>query len=507
MLGALLLALGGHADGVVRHRAQLRQLGVWALPAEPLNGLILSVSDGSLLAGDGWVFGEPVGGWEPASNPARLTAGGSAVSGSVAVGVSGDATVSPPSPTYEAVSVALAEGWGGSVGPSAKLMASDGAFLQTPAISGDTIVAAGIDPSTSIPTGPLYVFVRPSAGWSGTITESARLIDPTGRGYLQASISGHTVVAANGVGRVDVFTEPRNGWSGTIRPSATLADPQGEPVEPAVVAGQTVVAGADVFTEPARGWTGTIKPAARLLLQGRLAMMQSSLETVSDGVVAFAAHALGPEHACPCDAVVWVFTKPAGGWTGTLAAQPALSAHVATAGPQIALDQSQLFVGIENTITGYNVNGAFGRHVKPRLSGAVLTGLKSDAPRIAFIVSTLARARIQSVTLHPPPGLSFAHLPRGRLDHLHLVGGTYSTAISRDRLTIVLDNAPRRAIVTIPSRALREGVRLQREVRAMHAHSREHPRQQRKLTRLKLTVVVHDPYGTATTLRVHLAAN
>jgi hypothetical protein len=328
-----------------------------------------------------------------------------------------------------------------------------------------------------------------------------------GRGYLQASISRHTIVAARGADQVDVFTEPRTGWSGTIRPSATLADPQGEPVAPAVVSGQTVGGGADVFTEPARGWTGTIKPAARLLRQGGPAMAQDGLEAVSDGIVTFAGHALDAEHTCPCDAAVWVFTRPPGGWSGTLATQPVLSAHIATAGPKVALDGDQLFVGVDNTVTAYNVSGAFGHEVKPRLTNATLSGLRIDAPRLTFRVSTLSGTSIQSITLHPPAGLSFAHVAAKRVDRVRLVAGPYSATITRAKLTIVLGAASHHATVTIPSRALRESVRLEREVRGAQAYDRRHPHHRRKLPSLKLIVAVHDPYGVTTTLQAHLATN
>ncbi len=68
----------------------------------------------------------------------------------------------------------------------AKLTASDGAtndfFGRSVAVSGDTIVVAAVgdDIGANINQGSTYVFVKPAGGWSGALTESAKLIAADG---------------------------------------------------------------------------------------------------------------------------------------------------------------------------------------------------------------------------------------------------------------------------------------------------------------------------------------
>ena len=136
-----------------------------------------------------------------------------------------------------------ASGWSDET-EAATLIASDGRagdrFGSSVAISGKTVVVGS--GSGALPYGnSLYVFTRPPGGWSGTLHERARLIvSGQAVGALGAvAISADTIAVGapqlglggpSGRGAVYVFNKPTRGWSGTIYPSAklTTAHPAGD---------------------------------------------------------------------------------------------------------------------------------------------------------------------------------------------------------------------------------------------------------------------------------------
>ena len=324
----------------------------------PNNDLFFSLAASGqtvVASGEGaaYVFTEPAGGWSSETEPAALTAptGGSvAISGQVVVSSGGgiDAAyvfVSPsagwsnqtPAATLTAAGPAVtsssgrprprARSWSrarrkrwsdpmttrgrctrspgrqaarSSEPESAKLIASDGTagdyFGSIVAISGDTVVAGSAGPSVCttaecpslLPSGRvLHVFAKPPGGWSGTVTESAKLTvaQPDVGGFDAVAISANTIVArplpASGANIPErtlyVFTKPAAGWSGTAMPSATLVVSRGAlsgGVGPSIaISGRDIFASAStshnnalvfVFHRPNRGWTGIIHQHATL---------------------------------------------------------------------------------------------------------------------------------------------------------------------------------------------------------------------------------------------------
>ena len=128
-------------------------------------------------------------------------------------------------------------GWTNAV-QSAHLFASDGGlsdqFGEAVAISGNTVVvgAHNADTAGALNTGAAYVYVKPPAGWSGSRTESARLVAANAPVSLQlggaVAISGNTVVAgapsfSGARGAAYVFTAPGGIWTGTVNESARLS--------------------------------------------------------------------------------------------------------------------------------------------------------------------------------------------------------------------------------------------------------------------------------------------
>ncbi|HET7451387.1 MAG TPA: hypothetical protein VFL12_01480, partial [Thermoanaerobaculia bacterium] len=156
---------------------------------------------------------------------------------------------------------------------TATLMASNGdAFFGTRvAISGNVIAIAG--------GYGVYVFLRPAGGWTGTLTENARLEG----GFGRVAFAGTSIAApiSSGIG---VFNEPSSGWSGTVPASAILfpsdeanpgSDSYGSSLagsaDVIVVAAAEVPTGghidageAYVFVEPPGGWSGVLTESARL---------------------------------------------------------------------------------------------------------------------------------------------------------------------------------------------------------------------------------------------------
>ena len=129
-------------------------------------------------------------------------------------------------------------GWTGALTEDAKLTASDGAadhgFGFSVAISGDTVVAGALgDDSFS---GSAYVFVRPVGGWAGSLTENAKLTASDGAANdlfsTSTAISGNVVVAGAAFGSsAYLFVEPVGGWAGSLTEDAELTASDGDPAD------------------------------------------------------------------------------------------------------------------------------------------------------------------------------------------------------------------------------------------------------------------------------------
>lgn len=186
------------------------------------------------------------------------------------------------------------QGWGSDQpGKVAQLTASDALNEQWPhfgagvAMSGDTIAVYA--------NYKTYVFVEPAGGWTNA-TENARLHAPKGYsfqgtttdfGYI--AMDGDTIVAniynfndpQGQIGGAAIYVKPASGWTGDIKPVAVLTDGQfndglGQYI---AISGDTIVMGARgavvdgiaqagavyVYEKPANGWTTTGTPTATLV--------------------------------------------------------------------------------------------------------------------------------------------------------------------------------------------------------------------------------------------------
>jgi hypothetical protein len=443
-------------------------------------------------SGDAFVYTTPSSGWPSiAPGQAQLIDSGGQQLG--AVGVSGATAVALAKGTpYSGDRVDVFEqpsaGWVGSLKEAATLTPSDGAPLYSVAVDGSTVVALG----GTWQHATAYVFSAPAGGWTGTLHEVAKLQVPGYAYQATVSVQGATVVvdgSLSGVtvvssGTAYVFSQPPGGWSGSLTPTATLAPPSWQQGE------------AHIYLEPSSGWVGSVRPAARLLGAGPGMAISGSTVALSE-----VAYPTSRYEFCPCSASVLLFTKPPGGWSGTLSARPALTAETDEAGAlPVALEGNVLFAGGQPVPNFY---GEAGLGVF-QITGPILESpFTPGSPTGHLRVSGLARGRprltlglqaglygppIQSFSLALPSGLRFSrHFLRG-LGHL---GTAIRVHLRRGRLVVTFVGYQAQSF-TLPvgSRSLIESSRLRG--RARH----------RGRGRLHFVVRVTDASGALTRLAI-----
>ena len=270
---------------------------------------------------------------------------------------------------------------------SAKLTAAGGVandhFGRSVAVSGDTIVVGAASP------GRAYVFVRPSAGWSGTRTQTATLTasgGAAGDGFgSSVAINGDTIVVGApdstvglnaGQGRAYVFVKPITGWSGTRTQTATLTASGGAAGDgfgsSVAIDGDSILVGAPnsfvglnagqgrayVFVKPVAGWSGTRSQTAELTVSGGAAgdHFGSSVAIGSDTALAGAPDSAVGLHAGQGRA--YVFVKPVAGWSGTRSQTAELTAFGGAAGDHfgssVAIGSDAALVGAPDSFVGLN---------------------------------------------------------------------------------------------------------------------------------------------------------
>jgi hypothetical protein len=241
----------------------------------------------------------------------------------------------------------------------AALTASDGAAGDNfgfVAADGDTIVVGAYldDVDTNVDQGSAYVFVKPAGGWGGPLTEQARLLAADGAAGdqfgLQVAVAGDVIVVGarmadvagqNARGAAYVFVKPEGGWSGTVLHSAKLTagdglanDLFGDRV---AISGDTIVVGARfddhppgclqctfvidagsayVFVKPVAGWIGNLTQSATLRANDTTPNQQFAVSVAVEGDTV-AVGAFLADSGFADRGAVYVFVKPAAGWSGT----------------------------------------------------------------------------------------------------------------------------------------------------------------------------------------------
>jgi hypothetical protein len=293
--------------------------------------------------GAAYVFVKPGGGWSGTlAEDARLTAWGAAafsdfgssvsVAGSTVV-VGAHGADGERGAAY--VFVEPAGGWSGALTQDAKLISSAfGAYSRfgnSVAVSGDTVVVgAESEDAVDVNSGAAYVFVEPGGGWSDVRTENAKLLatDTVAHDELGASIaiSGSAIVvgatgnagAHGDSGSAYVFVEPAGGWSGTLSEDAKLIGPDAFWLDSfghaSAISGDTVVVGhhdgytVHVFEKPLGDWSGTLSRDAELFASHHPSTQFGRSVGVSGGTAVAGA----PAYNMPHDGAAYVFEKSAG---------------------------------------------------------------------------------------------------------------------------------------------------------------------------------------------------
>ncbi|HEY8238557.1 MAG TPA: thrombospondin type 3 repeat-containing protein [Candidatus Limnocylindrales bacterium] len=220
-----------------------------------------------------------------------------------------------------------------------------------------------------------YVFVRPAAGWSGTLSETATLAPsastvPPGFG-MAVDMDGQVIVVGDG-NDVFVYTEPAGGWAGALTESAKLGRVSTVEIGRTVAIEGTVVITGDpvdctlcavqVYERPSTGWTGTVSPVAKLLAPA--GAFGFGTVAISDATVVVGASVEWVDGTERYAGGAYVFEKPAGGWTGSMAAAAALHASDASwydgFGSAVTIDGDVIVVGNDSDATDGTPNdGAY----------------------------------------------------------------------------------------------------------------------------------------------------
>lgn len=293
-----------------------------------------------------------------------------------------------------------AGGWGATPVESAKLIASDRAvndqFGIHVAVSGDVVVVgARFDDAGVVDQGSVYVFVKPSGGWRGTLTEQAKLTasDAAGSDFLgtRVDVSGDVIVAgapndnigANGdQGSAYLFVRPADGWSGALFESAKLVASGGAVADQfgiwVGVDGDTVAVGAGlrnvganadqgtayVFVEPAGGWGGTLTENARLVASDGAALDNFGRSVAVSGDTIVVGALFDDIGGNANQGSAYIFVEPAGGWTGVASENAKLTASDGAAGDsfgtRVAISGDAVVVGAnEDDVTAANQGSAY----------------------------------------------------------------------------------------------------------------------------------------------------
>jgi hypothetical protein len=251
--------------------------------ADSYFGSSVAIDGGTVLIGSegvgpfgAYIFVKPARGWKTGTETVELPNADLCS----AVGISGDTAVCARGTAL--VYVKPKSGWKSIQGYDAELMASDdsGYGFSTISIDQNTIVAG--DTYVNNGNGGAYVFVKPSSGWHGTMTQTAKLTASDAFYYMgfagSLSVTRNTVAvggpyAMNGAkttGAVYIFVKPSAGWMNMNQTAKLFASPQqyycgfGFSV---AIRGGTLVVGAIlgdfplgatyVYLRPLGGWTST----------------------------------------------------------------------------------------------------------------------------------------------------------------------------------------------------------------------------------------------------------
>ncbi|MCU0304361.1 MAG: FG-GAP repeat protein [Thermoanaerobaculales bacterium] len=238
----------------------------------------------------------------------------------------------------------------GEAAEDARLVASDGTvgirFGRAAAASGEAVFVGSQDQEVAGVTnrGAVYVYVEPTGGWEGTLTEIATLEPSDSCRFFGAAVAAwgdHVAVASlaspqHGLpGAVYVFERPPSGWTGTVNEVAKLTsqttsfgDSFGHSIamtEDTIAVGAPfygVGGGVYVYSRPPGGWQGD-------LVEDAVATASAGQSTDSLGTsvaIGGATLAAGAPNNGARTGEVYLFERPPGGWAGMVSESARLTA-------------------------------------------------------------------------------------------------------------------------------------------------------------------------------------
>ena len=268
-------------------------------------------------------------------------------------------------------------GWAASSTPDATLTATGSAtgdgFGESVAISGDNIVVGAPtqdytdgQSNTVADAGAVYVYAKPDAGWADA-TQDAKLLaaGPVANGSFgkTVDVDGDTVAAGStGAEKVYLFTKPSSGWTDSNSPGATLTPANGQDgdnfgwslnlVSNALAVGAPRHDGsgaAYVFTKSGATWTEAAKLTGLGVDAGD--RFGDSVALSGNYLAAGRGAQADNDHA----GSVQVFKKPATGWASSIVPHVQLASDGDANdnyGSSVALDGSTLVVGASGVSGG-----------------------------------------------------------------------------------------------------------------------------------------------------------
>ena len=271
--------------------------------------------------GAAYVFVKPAGGWSGTLNEtARLVASDGLANDQLgaSVGISGGVIVVGAAwdDNFQGSAYVFLRpggGWAGTQTQSAKLLAADRnvgagigeAFGDTSSIDGDTIAVGALgEDGNGVDRGAAYVFVKPAAGWAGTLLSNAKLVasDAVNNYRFGAAVAVHgdTVVAGEPLDDTGTFADHGSAY---------------------------------VYTRPAAGWSGTRTQDAKLVASDEVAGAHLGTAVALDGQDVLVG-AISAPGAQPGAGAVYRYAVPAAGWSGTLAETDKLTASDGESGDE-----------------------------------------------------------------------------------------------------------------------------------------------------------------------------
>jgi hypothetical protein len=244
------------------------------------------------------------------------------------------------------------------------------------AIDGDTVM---VGDCCSITGGAVYVFVKPSGGWTDTaqiaiLTPS----DPVSNNYFgNVSLSGNTaVIGAYGLntdtGAAYVFVKPASGWTNmtqTAKLTASDGAAYDEFGSSVAIDGNTIAIGAPgalswqgkgyVFVEPADGWKDGTQTAELTASDGQPYNVLGVSIAVSGDTVATGAPGT---YGGSAQGAAYVFVQPTGGWINMTQTGKLTPANIGSCGYNlgwsVGVTNNLVVAGAPFDCMNFNVSGS-----------------------------------------------------------------------------------------------------------------------------------------------------